>query len=102
MCTYPACEAFGLTKRFCGLPSACPKGTPQHATPRLGGAAILLSFLINISAFAGLFVPQFRDMIFGANPFVGVILLGSVGVFIIGFLDDLARLAPKTKLIGEF
>jgi UDP-GlcNAc:undecaprenyl-phosphate GlcNAc-1-phosphate transferase len=82
----------------------CPQRARKvhhQATPRLGGAAILLSFLI-ISAFAGLFVPQFREMIFGANPFVGVVLLGSVGVFIIGFLDDLARLSPKTKLIGEF
>ena len=96
----PIVRFLALQKGFVDCPQRARK-VHQQATPRLGGAAILLSFLI-ISAFAGLFVPHFRDMIFGANPFVGVILLGSVGVFIIGFLDDLARLAPKTKLIGEF
>ncbi len=96
----PIVRYVALQKGFVDCPQRARK-VHHQATPRLGGAAILLSFLI-ISAFAGVFVPQFRDMIFGANPFVGVILLGSVGVFIIGFLDDLARLAPKTKLIGEF
>ncbi len=96
----PIIRHLALKKGFVDCPQRARK-VHHQATPRLGGAAILLSFLI-ISAFAGLFVPQFREMIFGTNPFVGVILLGSVGVFIIGFLDDLARLAPKTKLIGEF
>ncbi|MEC8420714.1 MAG: MraY family glycosyltransferase [Verrucomicrobiota bacterium] len=96
----PLVRYIALQKGFVDCPQRARK-VHQQATPRLGGAAILLSFLI-ISAFAGLFVPQFRDLIFGSNQFVGVILLGSVGIFIIGFLDDLARLAPKTKLIGEF
>ena len=96
----PIVRHLALRKGFVDCPQRARK-VHHQATPRLGGAAILLSFLI-ISVFAGLFVPQFREMIYGANPFVGVILLGSVGVFIIGFLDDLARLAPKTKLIGEF
>ena len=30
------------------------------------------------------------------------IALGAFGIFLIGFLDDLARLSPKAKLIGEF
>jgi UDP-GlcNAc:undecaprenyl-phosphate GlcNAc-1-phosphate transferase len=51
---------------------------------------------------AGLFVPQIREMMWGNNPILGCILLGSLGIFAIGFLDDLARLAPKTKLLGEF
>jgi UDP-N-acetylmuramyl pentapeptide phosphotransferase/UDP-N-acetylglucosamine-1-phosphate transferase len=41
-------------------------------------------------------------MMWGNNPILGCILLGSLGIFAIGFLDDLARLAPKTKLFGEF
>jgi len=96
----PIVRHLALQKGFVDCPQRARK-VHQQSTPRLGGAAILLSFLI-ISAFAGLFIPQFRYMIFGANPFVGVILLGSVGVFIIGFLDDLARLSAKTKLFGEF
>jgi UDP-GlcNAc:undecaprenyl-phosphate/decaprenyl-phosphate GlcNAc-1-phosphate transferase len=30
------------------------------------------------------------------------ILLGSLGILAINFLDDLARFAPKTMLVGEF
>jgi UDP-GlcNAc:undecaprenyl-phosphate GlcNAc-1-phosphate transferase len=41
-------------------------------------------------------------MLWGNNPILGFILLWSLGIFFIGFLDDLARLAPKTKLMGEF
>lgn len=73
----------------------------QQATPRLGGAAVLLSFLI-VSSFGGYTVPQLSELIWGQNPLVGYILLGSVGIFVIGFLDDLSRLSPKTKLVGEF
>jgi UDP-GlcNAc:undecaprenyl-phosphate GlcNAc-1-phosphate transferase len=51
---------------------------------------------------AGFSVSHLREMLWGNNPILGCILLGSLGIFAIGFLDDLARLAPKTKLIGEF
>ena len=73
----------------------------QQATPRLGGGAILISFLVVVTI-AALAVPQLAGTYHGKNPIVGSIVLGSIGIFIIGFLDDLSRLAPKTKLIGEF
>ncbi len=73
----------------------------QQATPRLGGAAILLSFLA-VMCLGGFSVPQIREMMWGNNPIIGSILIGSIGIFAIGFLDDLARLSPKTKLFGEF
>ena len=41
-------------------------------------------------------------MLWGNNSVIGSIILGSLGIFVIGFFDDLARLAPKTKLFGEF
>jgi UDP-GlcNAc:undecaprenyl-phosphate GlcNAc-1-phosphate transferase len=96
----PLIRHLALKKGFVDCPQRAMK-VHQQATPRLGGAAILVSFLV-ISAFAGIFVSQFREMIVGTNPFVGVILLGSIGIFVIGFLDDLARLSPKIKLLGEF
>ena len=96
----PLVRYLALRRGFVDCPQRARK-VHQQATPRLGGAAILASFLI-ISAFAGIFVPQFREMIAGDNPFLGLILLGSLGIFVIGFLDDLARLSPKVKLIGEF
>ena len=73
----------------------------QQATPRLGGASILFSFL-TVILIAGLFVPQLSVLLWGNKPVIGSIILGSLGIFFIGFLDDLSRLAPKTKLLGEF
>lgn len=96
----PLVRYLALRRGFVDCPQRARK-VHQQATPRLGGAAILASFLI-ISAFAGIFVPQFREMIAGDNPFLGLILLGSLGIFVIGFFDDLARLSPKAKLLGEF
>jgi len=96
----PLVRYLALQKGFIDCPQRARK-VHQQATPRLGGAAILVSFII-ICVVAGLFVPQFRQMIWGENPFVGVVLLGSFGIFVIGFLDDLARLSPKIKLFGEF
>ena len=96
----PLIRYLALQKGFVDCPQRARKVHLQ-ATPRLGGAAILISFIV-VSVFAGFFVPQFREMILGNNAFVGVILLGSTGIFVIGFLDDLARLSPKVKLLGEF
>ena len=96
----PLIRYLALQKGFVDCPQRARK-VHQQATPRLGGAAILGS-LLTICLFAGLFVPQFREMLIGNNPFIGIILVGSLGIFVIGFLDDLARLAPKVKLFGEF
>ncbi len=96
----PIVRYLALQKGFVDCPQRARK-VHQQATPRLGGAAILLSFLAVI-CLAGFSVPQVREMLWGNNPILGSILLGSLGIFAIGFLDDLARLAPKTKLIGEF
>ena len=96
----PIIRCLAMQKGFVDCPQRARK-VHQQATPRLGGAAILLSFLA-VFCLAGFSVPQVREMLWGNNPILGYILLGSLGIFAIGFLDDLARLAPKTKLIGEF
>ena len=96
----PIVRFLALQKGFVDCPQRARK-VHQQATPRLGGAAILLSFLA-VMCLAGVSVPQVREMLWGNNPILGCILLGSLGIFTIGFLDDLARLSPKTKLLGEF
>ena len=95
----PLVRYLALQKGFVDCPQRARK--VHHATPRLGGAAILLSFL-TIVIIAGSAVPQLREMLWGNNPVIGSIVLGSIGIFVIGFLDDLARLSPKVKLFGEF
>ena len=96
----PLIRYFALQKGFVDCPHRARK-VHQQATPRLGGAAILTSYL-GVVLVGGVFIPQIREMLWGENPFVGVVLLGSLGIFVIGFLDDLARLSPKIKLFGEF
>ena len=96
----PLIRHLAYQKGFVDCPQRARK-VHQQATPRLGGAAILISFL-SVMCLAGVAVPQVRELMWGNNPILGCVLLGSIGIFAIGFLDDLARLAPKTKLIGEF
>ena len=96
----PIIRYLALQKGFVDCPQRARK-VHQQATPRLGGAAILISFL-SVMCLAGVSVPQVRELMWGNNPILGYILLGSLGIFAIGCLDDLARLAPKTKLFGEF
>jgi UDP-GlcNAc:undecaprenyl-phosphate GlcNAc-1-phosphate transferase len=96
----PVVRYLALRKGFVDCPHRARK-VHQQATPRLGGAAILISFLA-VMGLAGVSVPQVREMLWGNNPILAYILLGTLGIFAVGFLDDLARLAPKTKLMGEF
>ena len=96
----PLVRYLAFQKGFVDCPQRARK-VHHHATPRLGGASVLLSFLLVI-LIAGLTVPQLSKSLWGNNPVIGSILLGSLGIFTIGFLDDLARLSPKTKLCGEF
>ena len=96
----PLIRYFALQKGFVDCPQRARK-VHEQATPRLGGAAILTSYL-GVLLVGGVFIPQLAEMLWGDNPFGGYILIGAVAIFVIGILDDLSRLSPKTKLIGEF
>jgi UDP-GlcNAc:undecaprenyl-phosphate GlcNAc-1-phosphate transferase len=96
----PFVRYLALQKGFVDCPQRARK-VHQQATPRLGGAAVLLSFL-SVVVIAGSTVPNLSILLWGNKPVIGSIILGSLGIFTIGFLDDLARLSPKTKLLGEF
>ena len=96
----PLVRYLAFRKGFVDCPQRARK-VHHQATPRLGGAAVLISFL-TVALIAGLSVPQLKELLFEPEPIIGSILFGAIGIFVIGFLDDLARLSPKTKLIGEF
>ena len=96
----PIVRHFALRKGFVDCPQRARK-VHKEATPRLGGAAILTSY-ITIIFLGGFLVPQLREIIWGENAFGLYIFVGALLVFVIGVLDDLSRLSPKTKLIGEF
>jgi len=96
----PLIRHFALKKGVVDCPQRARK-IHEQATPRLGGAAILTSYL-GVLLVGGVFIPQLREILWGENPFGGYILIGAVAIFVIGILDDLSRLSPKTKLVGEF
>jgi len=96
----PLIRHFALRKGFVDCPQRARK-VHQQATPRLGGAAILTSYL-SVVLVGGVFIPQLREMLWGENAFGGFILVGAIAIFVIGIFDDLSRLSPKTKLVGEF
>ena len=96
----PIIRHFALQKGFVDCPQRARK-VHQQATPRLGGASILLAYLL-VLLIGGLTVPSVGDTLWGEEPVAGYIILGSLVIFGIGILDDLSRLSPRVKLIGEF
>tara|TARA_B100001123_G_scaffold447981_1_gene607315 strand:- start:3966 stop:5492 length:1527 start_codon:yes stop_codon:yes gene_type:complete len=82
----------------------CPKRARkvhEQEIPRLGGAAILGAFLATLLC-GGLLVPQLATALWGESGVVGIVLLGALAIFVIGFLDDLSRLSAKVRLLAEF
>ena len=96
----PIIRHFALRQGFVDCPQRARK-VHQHAIPRLGGAAVLGSYLL-ILLIGGLTVPSLGAILWGKDPFAGIIILGSLVIFGIGVLDDLSRLSPRVKLLGEF
>jgi UDP-GlcNAc:undecaprenyl-phosphate GlcNAc-1-phosphate transferase len=68
--------------------------------PRVGGVAIALSYVI---AFTLLLATRLKAglIIWGAFPLIWKLLPAAALVFVTGLLDDLVRLRPWQKLIGQ-
>ena len=61
----PLIRYFALQKGFVDCPQRARK-VHEQATPRLGGAAILTSYL-GVLLVGGVFIPQLREMLWGEN-----------------------------------
>ncbi len=96
----PVVRHLALKGGFVDCPQRARK-VHQHPIPRLGGAAVLGSYLV-ILLIGGFTVPSLEATLWGENPVAGVIVLGALVIFGIGVLDDLSRLSPRVKLLGEF
>ena len=96
----PIIRHLALRGGFVDCPQRARK-VHQHAIPRLGGAAVLGSYLL-VLLIGGFTVPFLEVALWGENPVAGIIILGSLVIFGIGVLDDLSRLSPRVKLLGEF
>jgi UDP-GlcNAc:undecaprenyl-phosphate/decaprenyl-phosphate GlcNAc-1-phosphate transferase len=67
-----------------------PRGYRQHRspTPLLGGAAVIGAFIVAAVAV-------------GANGKLLVLLVGAVGLWVVGTIDDLIAVAPMWRLLTE-
>jgi UDP-GlcNAc:undecaprenyl-phosphate GlcNAc-1-phosphate transferase len=79
----------GFAKHFSIV--SVPRGDRwrERSVPLLGGVAIFLSFSLGFL----LFVPKEREFV--------LIVIGGLGLFLLGLLDDFVRLRPYQKLVGQ-
>tara|TARA_B100001093_G_scaffold100534_1_gene92612 strand:+ start:17013 stop:18575 length:1563 start_codon:yes stop_codon:yes gene_type:complete len=98
--TTPIVRFWALKSGFVDCPNRARKVHNQEI-PRLGGAAILSTYIF-VLFIGGLTVPDLRNILWGENPAAGYVILGALAIFVIGVFDDLSRLSPRSKLLGEF
>lgn len=74
----------------------------KDATPRLGGLAIYISFMLALAAMllCQYFTRSIPYLTF--TPQLKGILTGATIILIVGMIDDVRGLSPWTKLIGQF
>ncbi len=70
--------------------------THKGYVPRVGGLALAAAFVVG-ELFVALVFPQER----AATPGRNVVVLTSLAMFVLGFVDDLKPLGAKRKLLGQ-
>jgi len=73
---------------------AYPRDDRWHSkpTPKIGGVALFIAFCIAV---------LISQSVFGINQRNWPLLFGAGVIFILGLVDDLKRISPTAKLIGE-
>jgi len=72
----------------------------HDAVPRMGGIALLLAFLFPFSVF--IFFPTLAaEQVLSDNTQVFGFLAGAAIVFFVGLTDDIRRLSPLIKFVGQ-
>jgi UDP-GlcNAc:undecaprenyl-phosphate/decaprenyl-phosphate GlcNAc-1-phosphate transferase len=93
MCFVPALRKLAMVKNFTDSPSARKSHSSQ--VPILGGVAVYLSAALPIAVFA-----IFYDDDVGLDD-TFLLGLGALTLLVIGVLDDIKGLKPRTKLIFQ-
>lgn len=87
-----ALRRYALARSLIDIPNA--RSSHTVPTPRGGGVAIVVSFL--------LVLPLLAAMGLVAWPLVWALLGSGVGVAVLGFLDDHGHIAARWRLLGHF
>jgi UDP-GlcNAc:undecaprenyl-phosphate GlcNAc-1-phosphate transferase len=89
----------GLAIRFGWLREIRPRDVHQEPTPRLGGIAVYLAFVLG--ALVASQVPLFEEVFEDPTPLIAILVAGLI-VVAVGVVDDLIELDWLTKLSGQF
>jgi Fuc2NAc and GlcNAc transferase len=83
---------YALSRSLMDIPNA--RSSHSVPTPRGGGVAIVVSFLLAL--------PLLARMDFIAWPLAWALLGAGAGVAVLGFLDDHGHIAARWRLLGHF
>ncbi|WP_339461942.1 MraY family glycosyltransferase [Pseudomonas sp. EA_105y_Pfl2_R69] len=87
-----ALRRYALARSLMDIPNA--RSSHSVPTPRGGGVAIVVSFLLALPAMAGLGLV--------AWPLAWALLGAGAGIAVLGFLDDHGHIAARWRLLGHF
>ncbi len=87
-----ALRRYALTRSLMDIPNA--RSSHSVPTPRGGGVAIVVSFLLALPLLAG--------MSLIAWPLAWALLGAGAGIAVLGFLDDHGHIAARWRLLGHF
>lgn len=82
---------YALARSIIDIPNA--RSSHTVPTPRGGGVAIVLSFLVGVAVMA---------MTGGGQPVSWALLGAGTGIAVLGFLDDHGHIAARWRLLGHF
>lgn len=75
-----------------------PRSVHDRPTPSLGGAAMLVAFLLAMAVASR--IPQFSEMFDDSLEPLGLVFAAGV-MFVVGALDDFREVSPPAKLAGQ-
>nr|WP_298138144.1 glycosyltransferase family 4 protein [uncultured Pseudomonas sp.] len=87
-----ALRRYALARSLIDIPNA--RSSHSVPTPRGGGVAIVVSFLLAL--------PLMADMGLVAWPLAWALLGAGTGIAVLGFLDDHGHIAARWRLLGHF
>lgn len=87
-----ALRRYALARSLIDIPNA--RSSHSVPTPRGGGVAIVVSFLLALPLMAGMGLV--------AWPLAWALLGAGVGIAVLGFLDDHSHIAARWRLLGHF
>jgi UDP-GlcNAc:undecaprenyl-phosphate/decaprenyl-phosphate GlcNAc-1-phosphate transferase len=76
------------------------RSSHTRPTPRLGGLGVVAAFVLLLPLLWVMLLPDSNNWLFATR--FGLAILGYVVIALVGLIDDLRRIGPLTKYLGQF